>query len=80
LTYNTNITSNCKALKKAHVICELWTRRDEVNFASIKYELLHLTKNHTRFDMTIRINVKNVIKKSSTIVRILNVQFDIKLK
>jgi hypothetical protein len=80
LTYDINITSNCKTLKKTHVICELWTRRHEARFALIKYELLHLIKNHKRFDMTITINVKNVIKKSTTIVRVLNVQFNIKLK
>ncbi len=63
-----------------HVICELWARRHEIRFALIKYELLHLTKNHKRFNMIITINVKNVIKKSTTIMRVLNVQFDIKLK
>jgi ribosome-associated translation inhibitor RaiA len=80
LTYNTNITNNCRTLKKTHVICELWTRRHDIRFASIKYELLHLTRNHRRFDMTITINVKNVIRESTIIVRVLNVQFDIKLK
>jgi predicted RNA binding protein with dsRBD fold (UPF0201 family) len=80
LTYDTSITSNCRALKKTHVICELWTRWHDVRFASIKYELLHLAKNHKRFDMTITINIKNVIRKSTIIVRVLNVQFDIKLK
>ncbi len=80
LTYDTSITSNCKALKKTHVICELWTRRHDVCFASTKYELLHLTRNYKRFDMTITINVKNVIRKSTIIVRVLSVQFDIKLK
>jgi hypothetical protein len=80
LTYDINITSNCKTLKKIHVIWKLWTRRHDVRFVSIKYELLHLTKNHKRFDMTITINVKNVIRKSTIIVRVLSVQFDIKLK
>jgi hypothetical protein len=80
LTYDINIMSNCKTLKKIHVICELWTRRHDARFASIKYELLHLTKNHKRFDMTITINVKNVIRKLTIIVRVLNVQLDIKLK
>ncbi len=80
LTYNTSITSNCRALKKIHVICELWTRRHDARFASTKYELLHLTRNHRRFDMTITINVKNVIRESTIIVRVLSVQLDIKLK
>jgi hypothetical protein len=80
LTYDTSITSNCRALKKTHVICELWARRHDARFASTKYELLHLTRNHRRFDMTITINVKNVIRKSKIIVRVLSVQLDIKLK
>ncbi len=80
LTYDTNITSNCRTLKKTHVICELWTRRHDARFASIKYELLHLARNHRRFNMTITINVKNVIRKSTIIVRVLSVQLDIKLK
>ncbi len=80
LTYDINITNSCRALKKTHVICELWTRRHDVRFALIKYELLHLTKNHRRFDMTITIKVKNVIRKSTIIVRVLSVQLDIKLK
>jgi predicted RNA binding protein with dsRBD fold (UPF0201 family) len=80
LTYDINITDNYKAWKKTHVICELWARRHETRFVSIKYELLHLTRNHKRFDMTITINIKNVIKESMTIIRVLSVQFDIKLK
>jgi hypothetical protein len=80
LTYDTNITNNYRTLEKTHVICELWTRRHEARFASTKYELLHLKRNHKRFDMTITINVENVIKESTTIVRILSVQLDIKLK
>ncbi len=80
LTYDTSITSNCRTLKKTHVICELWARRHDARFASTKYELLHLTKNHKRFDMTITINIKNVIRELMIIVRVLSVQFDIKLK
>jgi hypothetical protein len=72
--------SKCRALKKIHIICELWACRHDVRFASIKYELLHLTKNHKRFDMTITIIIKNVIRKSMIIVRVLSVQFEIKLK
>jgi hypothetical protein len=80
LTYDISITNNCRALKKTHAICELWARRHEARFASTKYELLHLTRNHRRFDMIITINVKNVIRKSTTTVRVLSVQLDIKLK
>jgi hypothetical protein len=54
--------------------------RYDARFASIKYELLHLVRNHKRFDMTIIININDIIKRSLIIVRILKVQIDIKLK
>jgi hypothetical protein len=63
LAYETSTKNNCKALKKAHVECELWTKRHETRFASIKYELMHLTRNHRRFNMTTIININEVIKK-----------------
>ncbi len=57
LTYETSTKNNCKALKKVHVECELWARRHETRFASTKYELMHLTRNHRRFNMTTIINI-----------------------
>jgi hypothetical protein len=80
LTYETSTKSNCRALKKAHVECELWARRHEARFASIKYELMHLTRNHRRFKMTTIININEVIKKSFISMKMLKVQLDIKLK
>jgi hypothetical protein len=80
LIYETSTKNNCKTLKKAHVECELWTRRHEARFASTKYELMHLTKNHRRFNMTTIININEVIKKSFISMRVLKVQLDIKLK
>jgi predicted RNA binding protein with dsRBD fold (UPF0201 family) len=80
LTYETSSKSNCKVLKKIHVECELWARRHEARFASIKYELMHLTRNHRRFNMTTIININEVIKKSFISMRMLKMQFDIKFK
>jgi hypothetical protein len=80
LVYDTNTTSNCKALKQAHVVCEQWVNRHDARFASIKYELFHFAHNHRRFDILIIINIEKIIKKFSIIVRVLNVQIDIKLK
>ncbi len=80
LIYETSTKSNCRALKKAHVECELWARRHETRFASIKYELMHLTKNHRRFNMTTIININEVIKKSFISMRVLKMQLDIKFK
>jgi hypothetical protein len=80
LTYETSTKSDCKALKKAHVECELWTRRHEARFASIKYELMHLTRNHRRFNMMTIININEVIKESFISMKMLKMQLDIKLK
>jgi hypothetical protein len=80
LTYETSTKSNCRALKKAHVECELWARRHEAHFASIKYELMHLTRNQRRFNMTTIININEIIKKSFISMKMLKVQFDIKFK
>jgi hypothetical protein len=51
LTYDLNIMSNCRVLKKMHAHCETWARCHDVVFASIKYELIHLTRNSKKFDM-----------------------------
>jgi hypothetical protein len=80
LIYETSTKSNCKALKKTHVKCELWARRHEARFASIKYELMHLTKNHRRFNMTTIININEIIKKSFISMKMLKMQLDIKFK
>ncbi len=80
LVYETSTKSNCKTLKKTHVECELWTRRHKARFASIKYELMHLTKNHWRFNMTTIININKIIKKSFISMKMLKMQFDIKFK
>jgi hypothetical protein len=80
LIYETSTKNNCKALKKIHVEWELWARRHEARFASIKYELMHLTRNHRCFNMTTIININEVIKKSFISMRMLKVQLDIKFK
>jgi hypothetical protein len=80
LTYETSTKNNCRALKKTHVECELWAKRHEARFASIKYELMHLTRNYRRFNMTTIININEIIKKSFISMRMLKMQLDIKFK
>ncbi len=80
LIYETSTKNNCRALKIAHVECELWARRHEARFASIKYELMHLTRNHRRFNMSTIININEIVKKSFIFMRMLKVQLDIKFK
>ncbi len=80
LTYESSITSNCRILKKMHAHCETWTRLHEVVFASIKYELIHLTRNSRKFDMQTIVRICDVIKQSFNQIRVLRMQIDIKLK
>jgi hypothetical protein len=80
LTYESSITSNCRILKEMHAHCETWTRRHEVVFASIKYELIHLTRNSKKFDIQTIVRICDVVKQSSNQIRVLRVQIDIKLK
>jgi hypothetical protein len=63
-------------LKKMHQHCLLWSRRHEIVFASIQYELIHLTKNSAKFDMQTSIKICDVVKQFFNHVRVLNVQID----
>jgi hypothetical protein len=80
LIYDINTISNCRLLKKMHEHCLLWSRRHEIVFASIKYELIHLTRNIAKFDMQTSIRICDVVKQFFNHVRVLNVQIDNKLK
>ncbi len=80
LTYESSITSNCRILKEMHAHCETWARRHEIVFASIKYELIHLTRNSREFDMQKIVRICDVVKQSFNQIRVLRVQIDIKLK
>jgi hypothetical protein len=44
LIYDIFTKQNCRTLKRFHQECETWNRRHEIAFASIKYELIHLTR------------------------------------
>jgi hypothetical protein len=80
LIYDIFTKQNCRTLKHFHQECETWNCRHEIVFASIKYELIHLTKNHRRFNMQIELRIKAIQKTFAFYVRILNVQMNNKLK
>jgi hypothetical protein len=65
-TYDFNITSNDRLLKKMHAYFETWTRRHEIVFASIKYKIIHLTRNTKKFDMQTIVRICDVVKQSSS--------------
>jgi hypothetical protein len=80
LTYDIFTKQNCRTLKHLHQECETWNRRHEIVFASIKYELIHLTKNHEKFNMQIELRIEAIQKTFAFYVQILNVQINNKLK
>jgi hypothetical protein len=80
LIYDINTINNCRLLKKMHEHCLLWNRHHEIVFTSIKYELIHLTRNIAKFDMQTSIKICDVVKQLFNHVRVLNVQIDNKLK
>ncbi len=80
LIYDISTISNCRLLEKMHEHCLLWSRRHEAAFASTKYELIHLTRNITKFDMQTTIKICDVVKQLFNHVRVLRMQIDNKLK
>ncbi len=80
LTYDIFTEQNCRTLKRLHQECETWSRRHEIAFVSIKYELIHLTRNHRRFNMQIELRIEANQKTSAFYVRVLSVQMNNKLK
>jgi hypothetical protein len=80
LVYEKSIENNCKSLKIIHQAYEKWVVRHEIVFASIKYELIHLTRSLKRFDMIITINIDFITIISKIDIRVLRLQIDIKLR
>jgi hypothetical protein len=80
LTYDIFTEQNCRTLKHLHQKCETWNRRHDVAFASIKYELVHLARNHRRFNMQVELRIEEIQKLSALYVRVLDVQMNSKLK
>jgi hypothetical protein len=80
LAYEKSIENNWKSLKIIHRAYERWAVRHEIVFASIKYELIHLTRSSKRFDMTVTINIDFITIISKIDIRVLRLQIDIKLR
>ncbi len=80
LTYDIFTKQNCRRLKHLYKKCETWNHRHDVVFASIKYELVHLTRNHRRFNMQVELRIEEIQKSFAFYARVLNVQMNSKLK
>jgi hypothetical protein len=62
--------NNYRVLKKMHAHCETWACRHDVVFASIKYELIHLTRNSKKIDMQTTVRICDVVKQFSSQIRV----------
>ncbi len=80
LIYNKFTEEICRTLSKAHNVCAKWACTHDVTFASEKYELMHFTRKSKRFNMMINIQIKNLVIKSKSDVRVLEVQLNMKLQ
>jgi hypothetical protein len=80
LTYEIFTEQNCSMLKHFYQKCETWSRRHEIVFASIKYQLVHLARNHRKFNMQAELYIEEIQKLSTLYLRVLNVQMNNKFK
>ena len=80
LIYDKSIVKNCTTIKNLHKKFETWARRHECIFAFVKYQLIHLTKNFKKFDMTISINIVNNEINSIFVIKMLDFHIDTALK
>jgi hypothetical protein len=80
LIYEKSIDENCRNLERVHKLCERWAIRHEFVFVSIKYELIHFSRNSKKFDMTISIKIESNTMLFKIDIQVLNVQIDTRLK
>ena len=66
LVYRLIIASNVSALERIHTKLLEWAKRHKMKFTPKKYELIHLARRKTKFDMTAIINLGSNIEKTPT--------------
>ena len=80
LAYGKSTEENCKMLEEIHKKCEKWAIRHGSVFAPKKYELIHLSRNPKKFNMSTVVRIENSIIEPKTDIRILGLRIDTKLK
>ena len=80
LTYGRSTETNCRTLEAAHSRCLEWAKRHGMSFAPKKYELIHFTRSHTKFNLQAGIDFGHGPVSPSPDVRILGVWLDTKLR
>jgi len=80
LTWGESTERNCHTLTQIHSNCTMWARRHGASFAPAKYELIHLTRSPKRFNMAATIQIQECEVTPRTVIRVLGVQIDSKLR
>jgi hypothetical protein len=80
LTYGESTERNCKILEETHKKCLLWVDTHGAKFAPDKYEVIHLTRAHKKFNLKAAPTFEGLRKNPKRHIRVLGVQIDTKLK
>ena len=77
--YRKSTKENCTMLEIIYKNCEKWANWHGAVFAPHKYELIHLSRS-SQFNMSATVTIDTQIIKLKPNIRVLGLQFDIKLK
>jgi hypothetical protein len=80
LTYGNSTERNCETLSEIHRNCVKWADTHGAKFAPEKYEVLHLTRARSKFNLKATPTLEGVRIDVKTHIRLLGVQIDTKLK
>jgi hypothetical protein len=80
LTYGTSTEANYRTLERVHTQCLHWAKRHRIRFAPAKYELIHLTRSRTKFNLEASAHFGGTKKQPIAEVRVLGVWLDTKLR
>ena len=80
LVYDKSIEENCETIEKLHRKFETWARKHECIFASTKYQLIHLSRNSKKFNMSVSINIVDNEISSQSEVKVLDLHINTALK
>lgn len=80
LVYSVFTKNNCRILRKVHDRCFAWAARHEARFVSEKYELMHLTRCWTQFNIKYSLTLEEIVIESTNALRILRLHLDSDLR
>ena len=71
--YRLSTESNYRTLERTYIKCLKWTSKFSIKFTSKKYKLIHFTIIIKRFNLSVTIRIREVIKNLIKEVKVLRV-------